>query len=41
MPEEQFDEYVEDVLRLRATYPEITIRLAVEADFIPDQESTR
>ena len=30
----------EDVLRLRHEYPEITIRLAVEADFIVDREST-
>jgi histidinol-phosphatase (PHP family) len=40
MPENQFDAYVEDVLRLRHEYPEITIRLAVEADFIVDREST-
>jgi histidinol-phosphatase (PHP family) len=40
MPEDQFDAYVEDVLRLRHEYPEIAIRLAVEADFIPDQEPT-
>lgn len=38
MPEDQFDAYVEDVLRLRREYPDITIRLAVEADFIPDHE---
>src|SRR5436190_23932676 len=40
MPEDQFDAYVEDVLRLRHAYPEITIRLAVEADYIADHEST-
>jgi histidinol-phosphatase (PHP family) len=40
MPEDQFDAYVEDVLRLRRAYPDIQIRLAVEADFIVDQEST-
>ena len=40
MGEEQFDQYVQDVLELRAQYPEIRIRLAVEADFIPDHEST-
>ena len=40
MSEGEFDQYVEDVLQLRAQYPDITIRLAVEADFIPDQEST-
>jgi histidinol-phosphatase (PHP family) len=40
MSEGEFGQYVEDVLQVRARYPEITIRLAVEADFIPDQEST-
>ena len=40
MSEEQFDGYVEEVLRLRREHPEITIRLAVEADFIVDQEQT-
>ena len=40
MSEDQFDAYVEDVLRLRRAYPEIAIRLAVEADFIVDQEAT-
>ena len=40
MTEDQFEAYVEDVLRLRHAYPEITIRLAVEADFIPDHEAT-
>ena len=40
MSEDQFDSYVEDVLRLRREYPQIEIRLAVEADFIVDQETT-
>lgn len=40
MSESEFDQYVEDVLQLRAQYPDINIRLSVEADFIPDQEST-
>jgi histidinol-phosphatase (PHP family) len=40
MPEDQFDAYVQDVQRLQHAFPEITIRLAVEADFILDAEST-
>ena len=40
MTEAEFDTYVEDVLRLRRAYPQITIRLAVEADFILDREAT-
>lgn len=40
MPEEQFDAYVEDVLRLQHAYPDIAIRVAIEADFIVDQEDT-
>jgi histidinol-phosphatase (PHP family) len=40
MSEAEFDQYVEDVLQLRASYPEIAIRLAVEADFIPGEEAT-
>ncbi|MGE3269748.1 MAG: histidinol-phosphatase HisJ family protein [Chloroflexota bacterium] len=40
MSEGEFDGYVEEALQLQAAYPEITIRLAVEADFIPDQEAT-
>lgn len=40
MPEAQFDEYVESVERLRHRYPQIDIRLAVEADFIQDREAT-
>jgi len=39
MTEDEFDAYVEDVLRLRRQFPEIEIRLAVEADFIVDHES--
>ena len=40
MPEDAFDTYVDDVARLQHRYREITIRLAVEADFIVDHEST-
>jgi histidinol-phosphatase (PHP family) len=40
MPEDQFDDYVEDVYRLRRQHPEIDIRLSVEADFIPGHERT-
>lgn len=40
MPEDQFNAYVQDVQRLQHAYPEIAIRLAVEADFILDAEST-
>lgn len=35
---EELEEYVGDVLRLRSRYPEIPIRLGVEADFIPGRE---
>lgn len=38
MPLEQFEFYVDTVLRLRDNYPEIRILLGVEADFIPGQE---
>lgn len=38
MPMEQLEEYVQDVLRLRERYPELQIRLGIEADFIPGQE---
>jgi histidinol-phosphatase (PHP family) len=38
MAEDAFDSYVEDVQRLRRAYPDITIRLAVEADYIVDHE---
>jgi histidinol-phosphatase (PHP family) len=40
MPEADFDAYVQDVFRLRRQFPEIEIRLAVEADFMPDHEGT-
>jgi len=40
MPADLFDDYVEEVLRLRRQFPEIEIRLAVEADFILDHEAT-
>lgn len=41
MPEDQFGEYVEDVLRLQHEHrAEIDIRLSVEADFIPGHEAT-
>jgi histidinol-phosphatase (PHP family) len=34
MGEAELDEYVEDVLRLRRSNPDLTIRLAIEADYI-------
>ncbi|MEW8979043.1 MAG: histidinol-phosphatase [Symbiobacterium sp.] len=34
----ELEEYVTDVLRLRERYPEIPIRLGLEADFIPGHE---
>jgi histidinol-phosphatase (PHP family) len=34
MPEHELDEYVEDVLRLRRDNPDLTIRLAIEADYV-------
>jgi histidinol-phosphatase (PHP family) len=40
MAEDQFDGYVEEVARLRHRYPEIEIRLSVEADFMPGHEPT-
>jgi histidinol-phosphatase (PHP family) len=40
MSEPEFDAYVEDVLRLRREFPEIEIRLAVEADYIVNHEGT-
>jgi histidinol-phosphatase (PHP family) len=40
MPEADFDAYVQDVFHLRRQFPEIEIRLAVEADFMPDHEGT-
>ncbi|MDQ3327636.1 MAG: histidinol-phosphatase HisJ family protein [Chloroflexota bacterium] len=38
MPEERFAGYVRTVLDLRDAYPEITIRLSVEADYVPGHE---
>lgn len=38
MPMDQFDDYVQDVRRLRERYPQIPIRLGVEADYIPGHE---
>jgi histidinol-phosphatase (PHP family) len=38
MAMEELDEYVHDVHRLRERYPEIPIRLGIEADFIPGRE---
>lgn len=35
---EELDEYVQDVIRLREQYPEIPIRLGIEADYIPGRE---
>ena len=40
MPEDQFGQYVEDVYRLRRQYPQINIRLSVEADYIPGHQRT-
>ncbi|MBA2362323.1 MAG: histidinol-phosphatase HisJ family protein [Chloroflexia bacterium] len=38
MPEESFEGYVRTVLDLRDAYPEITVRLGVEADYVPGHE---
>lgn len=38
MGELELDEYVEDVLRLRRDNPDLTIRLAIEADYIEGRE---
>lgn len=38
MPMAELEAYVQDVLDLRRRYPEIPIRLGIEADFIPGQE---
>ncbi|MFB5085564.1 histidinol-phosphatase [Symbiobacterium thermophilum] len=38
MAMEELEAYVSDVLRLRERYPEIPIRLGLEADFIPGHE---
>ena len=35
---DELEAYVEDVLRMRLRYPEIPIRLGIEADFIPGRE---
>jgi len=35
----QFPEYVQDIQRLREAYPDIRIRLGIEADFYPGFES--
>lgn len=40
MSEEQLPEYVESVLRLRDRYPQIAIRLGIEADYVPGYEET-
>jgi histidinol-phosphatase (PHP family) len=39
MAEHELDDYVEDVLRLRRANADLTIRLAIEADFIPGHEA--
>ncbi len=43
MPEEELPQYVESVLRLRDRYPQIPIRLGIEADYYPghDEELRR
>jgi histidinol-phosphatase (PHP family) len=38
MPMDQLEAYVTDVIRLRDRYPEIPIRLGIEADFVPGHE---
>lgn len=38
MSEEEFPAYVEDVYRLQREFPDMSIRLAVEADYIPGWE---
>lgn len=38
MAEHELDDYVEDVLRLRRANPDLTIRLAIEADYVAGQE---
>lgn len=40
MPEESFEGYVRTVLDLRGRYPEIRVRLGVEADFVPGHEDS-
>jgi histidinol-phosphatase (PHP family) len=38
MPMVELDDYVQDVIRLRERYPEIPIRLGLEADYVPGHE---
>lgn len=38
MPESKFGEYVQTILGLRERYPEITVKLGVEADYVPGYE---
>jgi histidinol-phosphatase (PHP family) len=38
MPEDELPRYVESVLRLRDRYPQIPIRLGIEADYYPGHE---
>ena len=38
MGEEELPEYVQSVLRLRDRYPQIAVRLGIEADYIPGRE---
>lgn len=37
MRNDQLDEYVEKVQKARADYPQLTIRLALEVDYLPDR----
>lgn len=39
MQETELQDYKNDVLKLRDVYPEITIKLGIEADFFPEKES--
>ncbi len=39
MDEAELEDYVNDVLKMQRLYPEITIRLGIEADFIDGYES--
>ena len=38
MRADQLDEYVEKVWKARRTFPQLTIRLALEVDYLPGQE---
>ncbi len=40
MAEEELPQYVESVLRLRQRYPQIPIRLGLEADYVPGHEES-